>query len=114
MDAKKKPVPVMLNFLVFLLMRLSAGGLTLLRTLARSVGIFHKLRHYVPLGTLYVSIYHASFYPFLIYGIVGWGATNEILKPVLTAQKKVIRAITFSEPTAHSSLFIFGSHVFGT
>ena len=44
------------------------------------------------------------FYPFLTYGIVVWGATYEnLLKPVLTAQKKVIRAITFSEPTAHSS-----------
>ena len=44
------------------------------------------------------------FYPFLTYGIVVWGATREnLLKPVLTAQKKVIMAVTFSEPTAHSS-----------
>ena len=73
------------------------------RKLARSVGIFYKLRHYVPLGTL-ISIYYALFYPFLTYGIVVWSATYEnLLKPVLTAQKKVIRAITFSEPAAHSS-----------
>ena len=40
----------------------------------------------------------------MTYGIAVWGATHEnLLKPVLTAQKKVIRAITFSEPTAHSS-----------
>ena len=75
----------------------------LFRKLARLVGIFYKLRHYVPLDTL-ISIYYALFYPFLTYGIVVWGATYEnLLKPILTAQKKVIRAITFSEPTAHSS-----------
>ena len=73
------------------------------RKLARSVGIFYKLRHYVPLDTL-ISIYYALFYPFLAYGIVVWGATYEnLMKPILTAQKKVIRAMTFSEPTAHSS-----------
>ena len=73
------------------------------RKLARSVGIFYKLRHCVPLDTL-VSIYYALFYPFLTNGIFVWGATYEnLLKPVLTAQKKVIRAIIFSEQTAHSS-----------
>ena len=73
------------------------------RKLARSVSIFYKLRHYVPLDTL-ISIYYALFYPFLTYGIVVWGATYEnLLKPVLISQKKVIRAITFSEPTSHSS-----------
>ena len=73
------------------------------RRLARSVSIFYKLRHYVPLDTL-ISIYYALFYPFLTYGIVVWGATYEnLLKPVLISQKKVIRAITFSQPTSHSS-----------
>ena len=73
------------------------------RKLARSVGIFYKLRHYGPLDTL-ISIYYALFYPFLTYGIAVWGTTYQnLLKPILTAQKKVIRAITFSELTAHSS-----------
>ena len=78
------------------------------RKLARSVGIFYKLRHYVPLDTL-ISICYALFYSFLTYGIVVWGATYEnLLKPVLTAQKKAIRAITFSKPTSHSSLLFSG------
>ena len=73
------------------------------RKFARSVGIIHNLRHYVPLDTL-IYIYYALFYPFLTYGIAVWCATYEnLLKPVLTAQKKVIRAITLSEPTVHSS-----------
>ena len=73
------------------------------RKLARSVGIFYKLKHYVPLDAL-IFIYYALVYLFLTSGIVVWGATSDnLLKPVLTAQKKVIRAITFSEPTSHSS-----------
>ena len=73
------------------------------RKLARSVGIFYKLRHHLSLYT-FISIYYSLFYPFLTYGIVVWRATYEnLLKPILTARRKVIRAITFSEPTAHSS-----------
>ena len=41
------------------------------RMLASSVGIFYKLRLYVPIDTL-ISIYYALFYPFLTYGIVVW------------------------------------------
>ena len=48
--------------------------LELSRKLARSVGIFYKLRHYmyIPLDTL-KSVYYALFYPFLTYGITVWG-----------------------------------------
>ena len=73
------------------------------RKLARSVGIFYKLRYYVPLDTL-KSVYYALFHPFLTYGIVVWGSTFEnLLNPVRVAHKKVLRAMTFSDPTAHSS-----------
>ena len=58
------------------------------KKLARSVDIFYKLGRYVPLDTL-TSIYYALFYLFLTYGIVVWRTTYEnLLKPVLTAQKK--------------------------
>ena len=72
------------------------------RKLARSVGIFYKLRHFVPLKTL-KSVYYALFYPFLSYGITVWGATHgQYLSPVLFPQKTVVRAMTFSDPFAHS------------
>ena len=72
------------------------------RKLARSVGIFYKLRHFVPLETL-KSVYYALFYPFLSYGITVWGATHgQYLSPVLVSQKRVVRAMTFSDPFAHS------------
>ena len=72
------------------------------RKLARSVGIFYKLRHFVPLETL-KSVYYALFYPFLSYGITVWGATHgQYLSLVLVSQKRVVRAMTFSDPFAHS------------
>ena len=72
------------------------------RKLARSVGIFYKLRHFVPLETL-KSVYYALFYPFLSYGITVWGATHgQYLSPVLVSQKRVVRAMTFSDPFALS------------
>ena len=37
------------------------------RKLARSIGIFYKLRHFVPL-----TFYYALFYSFLTYGIIVW------------------------------------------
>ena len=41
---------------------------------------------------------------FLTYGIVVWGSTFENLHdPLQVAHKKVLRAMTFSDPTAHSS-----------
>ena len=41
---------------------------------------------------------------FLTYGIVVWGSTFEnLLNPIRVAHKKVLRAMTFSDPTAHSS-----------
>ena len=58
------------------------------RKLSRSVGIFYKLRHFVPKETL-KTVYYSLFYPFLSYGIAVWGATHEkYLKPVFISKKK--------------------------
>ena len=60
----------------------------LFRKLARPVGIFYKLWHYVPLDTLR-SVYYYFFHPFLTYGIVVWGSTFEnLLNPVRVAHKR--------------------------
>ena len=96
----------MSSFLMFSLMRLLHGWkphlLELSRKLARSVGIFYKLRHYIPPDTL-ESVYYSLFYPFLTYGITVWVTGSETyLKLVQITQKKVVRAMTFSNLTAHS------------
>ena len=65
------------------------------KKLARTVGIFCKVRHLVPLETL--------FYSFVTYGIAVWGLTHKsLLDPIIVSQKKIIRIICFREPTARA------------
>ena len=62
----------MSSFSVFFWMRPFAGNSTLIelsRKSSRSVGIFNKLRNFVPKETLKTAYYYL-FYPFLSYGIV--------------------------------------------
>ena len=80
------------KFLGVLLDEALAGNSTYLtkvsRKLSRSVGIFYKLRTFVPKETL-KTVYYSLFYPFLSYDIVVWGATYEkYLKSVFISQNK--------------------------
>ena len=59
------------------------------RKWSRSVGIFYKMRHFVPKEML-KTVYYSLFYLFLSNGIVVWGATPEkYLKPVFISPKKL-------------------------
>ena len=72
------------------------------KKLARTSGLFYKIRHYVPKDAL-LLLYHAIFAPFLAYGVSTWGLTYpSLLDHILILQKKIIRIITFNEVTAPS------------
>ena len=63
--------------------------------LTSSCNIMYKLRYYVPLKSR-ISIYYSLFYSYLQYGIICWGSTfKSIWKPLLTLQKKIIKAMLF-------------------
>ena len=86
------------KFLGVLLDKALAGNSTYLtevsRKLSRYVGIFCKLRTFVPKEML-KTVYYSLFYPFLSIDIVVWGAYYEkYLKLVFISQKKPMRAIT--------------------
>lgn len=73
------------------------------KKLARTCGIFFKIRHYLPINIL-VCLYNSLFSPFLQYGIVVWGLTYETyINPVFLLQKRVIRAIAFEHFTSPST-----------
>ena len=73
------------------------------KKLARTCGIFFKIRHLLPTNVL-VSLYHSLFSSFLQYGIIVWGLTYDIhTKPIYLLQKKVVRAIAFQNFTSPSS-----------
>ncbi len=73
------------------------------KKLARTCGIFFKIRHLLPTNVL-VSLYNSLFSSFLQYGIIVWGLTYDIhTKPIYLLQKKVVRAIAFQNFTSPSS-----------
>ena len=73
------------------------------KKLARTCGIFFKIRHLLPTNVL-ISLYYSLFASFLQYGIIGWGlAYDTHTKPIYLLQKKVIRAIAFKNFTSPST-----------
>ncbi len=73
------------------------------KKLARTCGMFFKVRHFLPIHVL-VCLYNSLFSPFLQYGILVWGLTYEThINPVLLLQKRAIRAISFEHFTAPST-----------
>ena len=73
------------------------------KKLARTVGLFYKIRHYAPRDTL-VLLYHAIFALFLTYGVSTCGLTYpSLLEPIAILQKKIMRSITFNVNTAPST-----------
>ena len=72
------------------------------KKLARTVGLFYKIRNYAPQDTL-MLLYHAIFAPFLTYGVSAWGLTYpSMLDSISALQKKTLRIVTFSDKTAPS------------
>ena len=58
------------------------------KKLARTAGLFYKIRHYVPKDIL-MLLYHGLFASFLAYGISVWGSTfATYTDPIFTLQKR--------------------------
>ena len=73
------------------------------KKLARIVGIFYKVRHLIPLETFKI-LFYSLFYSFVSYGITVWGLTHKsYLDPIIIAQNKILRVMTFSEINAHTA-----------
>ena len=70
--------------------------------LAKTCGIFFKVRHLLPTSTL-ITLYNALFMSFLQYGIVAWGQTfDSYIEPLFKLQKSALRAISHQPFLAHS------------
>ena len=73
------------------------------KKLARTCGIFFKVRHLLPTNVL-VSLYYSLFASFLQYGIVVWGLTYDTyMTPIFILQKKVIRAMAIKNLSTPST-----------
>ena len=72
------------------------------KKLSRSIGIFHKIRHLVPLEIL-KTLYYSLFYSFVSYGIAVWGFTHKTyVQKNFLLQKKIVRVVTFASKTDHT------------
>ena len=79
------------------------------KKLAKTAGLFYKIRHYAPKDTL-ILLYHGIFAPFLSYGISVWGLTYPTSLTAYLYFKIIIalKIITFEDLTS-SSLPLFDS-----
>ena len=76
------------------------------KKLARTCGLFFKIRNLLPLDVL-ICLYNALFLSFLQYGLIVWGQTYaSYVDPIFKLQKKAVRAISF-QPRMSPSLPIF-------
>ena len=75
----------------------------LFKKLARTSGIFFKIRHYVSHETLRI-LYYSLLYSFISYGISVWDLTHPtVLDPLYKLRKKVVRGITFNNKYTHTT-----------
>ena len=73
------------------------------KKLARTCGMFFKVRHFLPIDVL-ICLYNSLFSPFLQYGILVWGLSYEThTRPLFLLQKRVVRAISFQHFNAPST-----------
>ena len=73
------------------------------KKLARTTGLFFKIRHYVPSDTLKL-LHYSLFYSFISYGIVVWGLTHSsIFDCLFRLQNRVVIAISFKDRYAHTT-----------
>ena len=72
-----------------------------LRRSAKIVGIIARLKHHVPLNTLF-QIYRSLIFPHTLYGVPVWGQASHCdLKKILTLQKRALRIIFFASERSH-------------
>ena len=73
-----------------------------MRKLSKYLGLFYKLRHFLPKSALIV-LYKTLFEPHLDYCNVIWCNTYEThLTKLIILQRKIIRAISWSDYRAHA------------
>ena len=70
--------------------------------LSKSAGILHRVSGFVPESNM-IKLYYSFIYPYLLYGILIWGNSNDThLKPLVLLQKKIIRILTSSSYLSHT------------
>ena len=73
------------------------------KKLNRAIGMIYKIRYDCTKSVL-LSLYFSLFHSHLSYGLSIWGTSNSgYISKLALQQKKIVRAITFSDFYAHTS-----------
>ena len=71
--------------------------------ISKTIGIFYRLKFYVPMNIL-ITLYYSLVYPYFIYCILVWGKTSQIhLNKLILIQKRIIRCVTKSPYLSHTN-----------
>ena len=78
--------------------------------ISKTIGIFSRLRYYVPTSTL-LTVYRSLVFPFLSYGILVWSQpTQTYINQVLALQKRAVRHIYFAPYRSHAIPLLVSSN----
>ena len=76
--------------------------LNICKTLSRNIGIINKLKNHFPSTTLFM-LHSSLILPYLNYGILAWGnSNNSLLDKILILQKKSLRIICNTPLRSHT------------
>ena len=79
--------------------------------IAKNIGIFYKLRHFVNLQTL-KQLYYCLVYPYLNYGSISWGNTYPTsLTKLFTKQNNCVRSIFYASNRESASPYYQLLHI---
>ena len=78
---------------------------------SKSIGIFYKLKDYLPLQSM-ISLYYSIIYPYFHYGILVWGGTFEThINRLVILQKRALRIINNTEFRSHTNELFYSNKI---
>ena len=81
------------------------------KKISKSIGILYKLKDVLPFTCL-KTLYYSFIYPYILYGLIVWGGTNQVhLQPLIVLQKRCIRLVCNAPYLAHSEPLFLMSNV---
>ena len=84
------------------------------KIISQNIGIINKLKFHFPTSSL-LMLYSSLILPYLNYGILTWGNTQQtLLNRLLLLQKKSLRIIYHSAPLSHTDLLFVNGRLLKT
>ena len=81
------------------------------KTISRNIGIMNRLKHFLPSSAL-ITLYSSLILPYLNYGVLVWGNTQQtLLEKRLLLQKRALRIVFNLHARAHTDTLFFDNKI---